>query len=77
MGGLISAFKSKIPHLLNRENSLANEYLRRGALDFNPVNTIASHMCYWADEDVNHFILSQLLSNKSKKNREEVIVEGS
>lgn len=29
------------------------------------MNTIASHMAYWADEDVNHFVLSQLLSNKS------------
>lgn len=38
----------------------------RSALDFNPINTIASHLGYWADEDVNHFILSQLLSNKGK-----------
>ena len=37
----------------------------RSVLDFNPINTIASHMAYWADEDVNHFVLSQLLSNRS------------
>lgn len=40
--------------------------LFRSVLDYNPINTIASHMGYWADEDVNHFVLSQLLSNKSK-----------
>lgn len=28
------------------------------------MNTIASHLGYWADDDVNHFMLSQLLSNK-------------
>ena len=38
----------------------------RSALDFNPMNTIASHVSYWADEDVNHFVLSQLLSGKPK-----------
>lgn len=38
----------------------------RSVLDYNPINTIASHMGYWSDEDVNHFMLSQLLSNKSK-----------
>ena len=38
-------------------------------LDYNPINTIASHMGYWSDEDVNHFVLSQLLSNKSKAQR--------
>ncbi len=38
----------------------------RSVLDFNPINTIASHMSYWADEDVSHFIMSQLLSNKAR-----------
>jgi len=35
---------------------------RRSVLDFNPINTIASHLSYWADEDVSHFMMSQLLS---------------
>jgi hypothetical protein len=35
-------------------------------LDFNPINTIASHMSYWQDEDVSHFVLSQLLSKVKK-----------
>jgi hypothetical protein len=41
----------------------------RSVLDFNPMNTIASHMSYWADEDVSHFFMSQLLSNKSRDKR--------
>jgi hypothetical protein len=38
----------------------------RSVLDFNPINTIASHMSYWSDEDVSHFVLSQMLANKVK-----------
>ena len=38
----------------------------RSVLDFNPINTIASHMSYWGDEDVSHFILSQMLSSKTR-----------
>lgn len=44
---------------------LTNAY--RSVLDFNPINTIASHMGYWADEDVSHFVMSQILSNKGRK----------
>lgn len=46
---------------LNR-NGRVDYSIQEGALDFNPINTIASHMSYWSDEDVNHFVLSQLLS---------------
>lgn len=42
----------------------------RSVLDFNPINTIASHMAYWQDEDVSHFVMSQLLSNKVKREKE-------
>lgn len=38
----------------------------RSVLDFNPINTIASHMSYWADEDVSHFVLSQMLASKGR-----------
>lgn len=73
MGGLIIVFRSKFPILfalpggvrrykeMKRKRKTDSE-LSRSALDFNPLNTIASHMCYWADEDVSHFILSQMLS---------------
>ncbi|KAI1271716.1 DDHD domain-containing protein [Xylaria sp. FL0933] len=39
------------------------------ALDFNPMNAIASHMSYWQDEDVNHFLCSQLLCNRDARSR--------
>ncbi|KAL5604286.1 hypothetical protein BROUX41_002259 [Berkeleyomyces rouxiae] len=48
---------------LNR-NSRVDFTIQEGVLDYNPINAIASHMSYWADEDVSHFFLSQLLSNR-------------
>ncbi|ORY65284.1 DDHD domain-containing protein [Pseudomassariella vexata] len=50
---------------LNR-NGRVDYSIQESVLDFNPINTIASHMAYWQDEDVSHFVLSQLLANKSK-----------
>ncbi|KKF95992.1 putative phospholipase C20G8.02 mitochondrial [Ceratocystis platani] len=49
---------------LNR-NSRVDFTIQEGVLDYNPINAIASHMGYWADEDVSHFFLSQLLSNRT------------
>ncbi|KAI0974069.1 DDHD domain-containing protein [Xylaria arbuscula] len=43
--------------------------IQESALDFNPMNTIASHMCYWQDEDVSHFLCSQLLCNRDARSR--------
>ncbi|TDZ24941.1 putative phospholipase [Colletotrichum orbiculare MAFF 240422] len=48
---------------MNR-NGRVDYSIQESVLDFNPMNTIASHMSYWSDEDVSHFILSQLLSNR-------------
>lgn len=48
---------------LNR-NGRVDYSIQESALDFNPINTIASHMSYWQDEDVTHFMISQLLSRK-------------
>ncbi|KAM7221292.1 phospholipase DDHD2 [Rhypophila decipiens] len=46
---------------LNR-NGRVDYCIQESVLDFNPINTIASHMSYWADEDVSHFVLSQMLA---------------
>ncbi|KAK5628588.1 hypothetical protein RRF57_004302 [Xylaria bambusicola] len=43
--------------------------IQESALDFNPMNTIASHLSYWQDEDVNHFICSQLLCNRESRSK--------
>jgi hypothetical protein len=70
MEGWISASKSKFSFpriVLDMEADVklrierANG-MKRSVLDFNPINTIASHLSYWADEDVSHFMMSQLLS---------------
>ncbi|KAH7324443.1 DDHD domain-containing protein [Stachybotrys elegans] len=53
---------------LNR-NGRVDYSIQESVLDYNPINTIASHLGYWADEDVNHFILSQILSDKSRIRR--------
>ncbi|KAI1778022.1 DDHD domain-containing protein [Hypoxylon cercidicola] len=53
---------------LNR-NGRVDYSIRESALDFNPINTIASHMSYWQDEDVSHFMISQLLSKKGDEKR--------
>lgn len=36
----------------------------RGVFDISLIASIASHLSYWGDEDVNHFIISQLLSRQ-------------
>ncbi|EAQ84615.1 hypothetical protein CHGG_08629 [Chaetomium globosum CBS 148.51] len=53
---------------LNR-NGRVDYCIQESVLDFNPINTIASHMSYWADEDVSHFMLSQMLASKAQNSR--------
>ncbi|KAG9237578.1 DDHD domain-containing protein [Amylocarpus encephaloides] len=55
---------------LNR-NGRVDYSIQESVLDFNPINTIASHLSYWADEDVSHFIMSQLLSRNRPAVRDE------
>lgn len=50
---------------LNR-NGRVDYSIQEGVLDFNPINTIASHMSYWADEDVSHFIMSQVYAGRMR-----------
>lgn len=38
--------------------------MSRGVFDISLIASIASHLSYWGDEDVNHFIISQLLSRQ-------------
>lgn len=59
---LITAFKSKlcIPYL----SRYSTDACDRGAFDISFLASIASHLAYWTDEDVSHFIISQLLSKQ-------------
>ncbi|KAI0881795.1 DDHD domain-containing protein [Annulohypoxylon maeteangense] len=53
---------------LNR-NGRVDYSIQESALDFNPINTIASHMAYWQDEDVSHFMISQMLAKRDEKRK--------
>ncbi|TVY81510.1 putative phospholipase [Lachnellula suecica] len=48
-------------------NGRVDYSIQESVLDFNPINTIASHLSYWGDEDVSHFVMSQLLSRSRQK----------
>ncbi|KAH7118716.1 DDHD domain-containing protein [Dendryphion nanum] len=43
-------------------NGRVDYSIQEGAFDISLLASIASHLSYWADEDVNHFIISQLLA---------------
>jgi hypothetical protein len=44
------------------QNGRVDFSIQEGAFDINLIAAIASHLSYWSDEDVSHFIVSQLLS---------------
>ncbi len=44
------------------ENGRVDYSIQEGAFDITILASIASHLSYWADEDVNYFILRQLLA---------------
>ncbi|KAF2402548.1 DDHD-domain-containing protein [Trichodelitschia bisporula] len=44
------------------ENGRVDYSIQEGAFDISLLASIASHLSYWADEDVAHFIMSQLLA---------------
>ncbi len=46
---------------LNR-NGRVDYAIQEGVFDINLIAAIASHLSYWGDEDVSHFVVSQLLS---------------
>ena len=39
-------------------------FISRSFLDISLIASIASHLAYWADEDVSHFMISQLLARQ-------------
>ena len=43
-------------------NGRVDYAIQEGAFDINLIAAIASHLSYWSDEDVSHFVVSQLLS---------------
>ena len=74
MGEWTTAYKSKSSVRLRFRRTrpghkIPNCTVSRSVLDFNPITTIASHMAYWGDEDVSHFVMSQMLSSKTQTPR--------
>ncbi|KAK4548998.1 hypothetical protein LTR36_008771 [Oleoguttula mirabilis] len=43
-------------------NGRVDYAIQEGVFDINLIAAIASHLSYWSDEDVSHFMISQLLS---------------
>jgi hypothetical protein len=65
-------FPTSFPSIASTSHSAINAFVAnsyfyvRGAFDISLIASIASHLTYWGDEDVNHFMLSQMLSRKSR-----------
>ncbi|TKA77786.1 hypothetical protein B0A55_04678, partial [Friedmanniomyces simplex] len=43
-------------------NGRVDYAIQEGVFDINLIAAIASHLSYWSDEDVSHYVISQLLS---------------
>lgn len=52
--------EDKKVRLLN-SNGRVDYSIQEGAFDISLIASLASHLSYWSDEDVNHFMLSQML----------------
>ncbi|OCK79019.1 DDHD-domain-containing protein [Lepidopterella palustris CBS 459.81] len=52
-------------------NGRVDYSIQEGAFDISVIASIASHLSYWQDEDVSHFVISQLLARHRvlKRNR--------
>ncbi|PGH29929.1 hypothetical protein GX50_07301 [[Emmonsia] crescens] len=51
-------------------NGRVDYSIQEGAFDISLIASIASHLSYWADEDVSHFMMSQMLSRTRKERRD-------
>ncbi|KAK5946174.1 hypothetical protein PMZ80_000314 [Knufia obscura] len=52
-------------------NGRVDYHIQEGMFDVSLLASIASHLSYWADADVNHFMVSQLLKSRDKDKRRE------
>jgi DDHD domain len=48
-------------------NGRVDYSIQEGTFDISLLASIASHLSYWADEDVNHFMVGQMLSRSRKE----------
>ncbi|PYI32764.1 DDHD-domain-containing protein [Aspergillus indologenus CBS 114.80] len=47
-------------------NGRVDYSIQEGAFDISMIASIASHLSYWTDEDVSHFMLSQMLCRRER-----------
>jgi hypothetical protein len=45
-------------------NGRVDYHIQEGMFDVSLLASIASHLSYWADEDVNHFMVGQMLKKR-------------
>lgn len=48
-------------------NGRVDYHIQEGMFDVSLLASIASHLSYWADEDVNHFMMGQMLKARGRK----------
>ncbi|EXJ91376.1 hypothetical protein A1O1_04488 [Capronia coronata CBS 617.96] len=52
-------------------NGRVDYHIQEGMFDVSLLASIASHLSYWSDEDVNHFMIGQMLKSRGReKNRD-------
>ena len=66
MEGWTTAYKSEFRLLCCLTETRPTDRNNRGAFDISFFAAVASHLAYWTDEDVCHFMLSQMLSHRKK-----------
>lgn len=49
-------------------NGRVDYHIQEGMFDVSLLASIASHLSYWADEDVNHFMIGQMLKTRGHDN---------
>lgn len=52
-------------------NGRVDYHIQEGMFDVSLLASIASHLSYWADADVNHFMVSQMLKSREKDRKRE------
>ncbi|KAI1327236.1 DDHD domain-containing protein [Xylariaceae sp. FL0255] len=75
LGALWAAEESKAQKLRAEElkvralnwNGRVDYSIQVGTLEFNPLAALSSHLSYWEDVDVSHFLCSQLLCNREAR----------
>lgn len=48
-------------------NGRVDYHIQEGMFDVSLLASIASHLSYWADEDVNHFMIGQMLKTRGRE----------